>query len=343
MEQLDHFAAATAHQPHLATDLTQTDPATGRYAERAFSGELMAQFCELLATTGTVSSAAAAVGVSRDTVYQHRRRNPLFAAAWAGALSHVRHRLADRLLERALDGSVDYIYRDGQLVGERHHMDNRLAYAMLRRLDQQVEADPAPVAAELARQQAERVPTKADYRTALKALRTGSEEDLCAALAMFGPDGQPDTSDNPLGASLTAVRQDEDEREPERVWERRHGEWWTSFPPPASFDGEEEGHWSDPDYRRECTGEEAAIMNARRDAELADYRVEEEEERDAFFAALGTSGEEEDASSSLPLRDKDEGMETSEPAPQPDFRPFQPTAPVRLPGPLDRASHDTPA
>lgn len=250
-----------------------------------FTGELMARFCEVLAETGMVTQAARAVGKTRDTVYQHRRRNPLFAAAWAGALSHARTRLADALLERSLNGSIDYIYRDGELVGERRYYDNRLAYSMLRRLDKEAAAEPPAVAAALADTQPCH-PTKADYRTALKALRTGSEEDLCAALAIFGPDGsaqgdKTDKTDNPPngeneGNGFAGAG--------ERVWEGEYG-WRTNFPPPPGFDGDEEGHWSDEHYERDCTDEENEIMDARREAELAAYRAEEEAERAAFFAA----------------------------------------------------------
>lgn len=247
----------------------------------AFTGELMARFCEVLAETGMVTQAARAVGKHRDTVYQHRRRNPLFAAAWAGALSHARTRLADALLERSLNGSIDYLYRDGDLVGERRYYDNRLAYSMLRRLDREAEVEPPAVTRALA-EQPPRVPTKADYRTALKALRTGSEEDLCAALAIFG-NRETDKPDNPPDPQADGVGFAENGASAERVWEEK-GCWWTNFPPPADFTGEAEGHWADPDYRRECTDAETAVLDNRREAELADARAEEEAERDAFFA-----------------------------------------------------------
>ena len=266
---------------HVIADPADLSTTLAEERHDAFTGELMARFCEVLAETGMVTQAARAIGKHRDTVYQHRRRNPLFAAAWAGALSHARTRLADALLERSLNGSIDYLYRDGDLVGERRYYDNRLAYSMLRRLDKEAAAEPPAVTRALAEQQP-RVPTKADYRTALKALRTGSEEDLCAALAIFG-DHETDKPDNPPDPESDAVGFAENGAPASRVWQE-DGCWWTNFSPPPGFDGNEQGHWADADYQRECTDEEAAVLDARREAELASTRAAEDAERDAFFA-----------------------------------------------------------
>ena len=280
------------------------------------TAEQMARFCEVLAEKGTVTLAAEVIGKSRDTVYQHRRRNPLFAAAWFAALSHARDRLADHLLERAIEGSIDYIYRDGEVVGERHHMDNRLAYAMLRRLDKQAEADPQPVATELARQRGRvQQPAKPDFGIALKALRTGSEEDLCAALAVWGPDaGKTDKTDNPPNPQTDTVRFDDSEPfGTSRIWEGDYGEWRTNCPPPPGFDGDEEGAWHEDDYHRSCTAEELAVLDQVRERQLAGQRAAEEAERAAFFAQLRAELEEP---ASLPVeageQQEDVGREQGE-------------------------------
>ncbi len=104
---------------------------------------LMACFCQHLAESGMVHRAAKAVGYSRNTLYRHRRNNPSFAAAWESALHHARQRLADHLLERAIEGSFAFVYRDGELVGHRHYLDSRLGYAMLCRLDRAAEQEAA--------------------------------------------------------------------------------------------------------------------------------------------------------------------------------------------------------
>lgn len=296
MDQHDIAGAASAApvsvEPFLPAE-RRACPEPGRRAcpepgrRDAFTGEMMARFCEVLAETGIVTEACRAVGISRDTAYAHRRRNPLFAAAWAAALSHARNRLADALLARSIEGSVDYIYRDGELVGERRYIDNRLAYSMLRRLDKQAEAVPAPVAAELSRPKP--TPAKPDWDLALKALRTGSEEDLCAALALFDPesDSESDKTDNPPDPAFELVGFDPAAAfGTKRVWEDEDENWWTNFPPPADFFGEERGRWDEADYERECTPEECEALDDARDAALAELRKAEESERDSFFDSI---------------------------------------------------------
>lgn len=97
-------------------------------------------FCEVLAITGRVVEALNAVNKSANTAYAQRRRDPLFAAAWEMALTEARHRLADALLTRALDGTHIIVHdAEGQCTGHRVMHDNRLALAILRRLDRLAE------------------------------------------------------------------------------------------------------------------------------------------------------------------------------------------------------------
>jgi hypothetical protein len=68
-----------------------------------------------------------------------------------------------------------------------------------------------------------------------------------------------------------ADRQIKEDEDPQ-VW-LEDGIWWTVFPPPAGFDGEEEGEIADGDYQRTLTADEEAVMKARNraadEAELA--------------------------------------------------------------------------
>jgi hypothetical protein len=100
-----------------------------------WTGEKMAIFCETLAETAVVAEACAMARMSISGAYAARRRSAVFAAAWDAALSMSRERLADTLLARSMEGNVEQIIRNDELVGERHFIDNRLGLAILRRLD----------------------------------------------------------------------------------------------------------------------------------------------------------------------------------------------------------------
>jgi hypothetical protein len=99
-------------------------------------------FLDALARCGVAADAARAAGVSRDTVYNLRNRaeGRAFSLGWDAAMLMSRGHVADELHSRALNGVVEKIYRNGELWGERHRHDNRLAMAVLTRLDRQCEA-----------------------------------------------------------------------------------------------------------------------------------------------------------------------------------------------------------
>lgn len=124
-----------------------TDPvasaATGRVARHdGWNAEKEQIFLRTLASTGVVADACRACGMSRDAAY--RRRNSAsgraFALAWEAAIVLARPVAADDVMSRARHGVIDKIYRNGELVAERHRHDNRLAMAVLTRLDQLAES-----------------------------------------------------------------------------------------------------------------------------------------------------------------------------------------------------------
>lgn len=66
------------------------------------------------------------------------------------------------------------------------------------------------------------------------------------------------------------------------------GRWWTDFPPPPGFEGKQVRRYGDLDYKRHCTPEEAAAMDAREARTAAAL----EARRAAWFArAAGAEGE----------------------------------------------------
>lgn len=96
------------------------DPAPVRPRHDGWTGEKIALFCEALAETAVVAEACCEAGMGISGAYAARRRNPVFAAAWDAALTIARERLADTLLARSMEGNIEQVYRDGELVGERH-------------------------------------------------------------------------------------------------------------------------------------------------------------------------------------------------------------------------------
>ena len=91
-------------------------------------------FLKALADTGSVTTAVAAAGTSRTRVYELRKVDPAFAAAWAEAEDIAADRLADEARRRAMEGvpiplvSAGKLVRDdnGQPIMVRRYSDNLL-------------------------------------------------------------------------------------------------------------------------------------------------------------------------------------------------------------------------
>lgn len=93
-------------------------------------------FLDRLAAHGNARAACRAVGLSPEAAYRLRRRDPLFARAWAAAILLARENGTQVLAERAIEGIEEQIYYRGELVGTRRRYDTRLLLAHLARLDQ---------------------------------------------------------------------------------------------------------------------------------------------------------------------------------------------------------------
>jgi hypothetical protein len=96
--------------------------------------EKQADFIEALSETGTVTAAAAKVGMGTTSAY-NLRKSPgaaSFAEAWDAAQRTGFARLQDIAMDRAINGvSVPHYYK-GELVGEGRWYDNRLLMFMMR-------------------------------------------------------------------------------------------------------------------------------------------------------------------------------------------------------------------
>jgi hypothetical protein len=98
-----------------------------RTAQAVFDCTRQRQFIGALAACGSVTTAAAAVRMSVGQVYHTRQRKGAesFAAAWDKAVAQGARRVLDVLVDQAINGTPEYVYKDGELVGERRHFNTR--------------------------------------------------------------------------------------------------------------------------------------------------------------------------------------------------------------------------
>ena len=77
-----------------------------------------AQFLAYLGKTANVSAAARFADQPRSVVYECRKREAAFAAAWLQALEEAADRLEMEALRRAVDGVTEDKFYQGAVVGE---------------------------------------------------------------------------------------------------------------------------------------------------------------------------------------------------------------------------------
>jgi AcrR family transcriptional regulator len=134
------YHAALAVQAAPADDAS---PRVRRVRVDGFTGARQVVFLEAIAEGLTVREAAARAGISVTAVYnfRNRRAGRAFNLAWEAADRRARRPLADHLRDRSVAGQTDTVRdKDGEIVGTRHRHDNRLAMAILTRLDRKAEA-----------------------------------------------------------------------------------------------------------------------------------------------------------------------------------------------------------
>jgi hypothetical protein len=103
------------------------------------TAEKREQFLQALADSGSVTAAVAVAGTSRTRVYELRKTDAVFAAAWDEAEEIATDRLQDEARRRAMEGveeplvSAGKLVRgdDGQPIMIRRYSDNLLS-ALLR-------------------------------------------------------------------------------------------------------------------------------------------------------------------------------------------------------------------
>lgn len=149
---LDPFAAQAgrdradgerAEQAERAGTLATARPLTPSRRHDGWTPDRQRAFLDHVAQGVTIGDAARLVGLSAASAYAFRTRaaGAAFAVGWQGALLLQRNRLVDDLTTRAFHGQTDIVTRDDGSRVQRHRHDNRLAMALLTRLDRIATAD----------------------------------------------------------------------------------------------------------------------------------------------------------------------------------------------------------
>jgi hypothetical protein len=100
-----------------------------------WSAERQRLFLETLAETGSVHLASSAARLSARSAYRLRTRSPAFARAWDAALQLSVGRLAAIVFDRAINGRIEQVFHEGNLVAERRVPSDKLLTWLLARLD----------------------------------------------------------------------------------------------------------------------------------------------------------------------------------------------------------------
>ena len=100
-----------------------------------WSAERQRVFLTHLAETGSVHLACSAARLSARGAYRLRARSPAFARGWDVAQRCSVGRLSAIAFDRALNGRLEQVYRDGALIAERRVPNDKMLMWLLARLD----------------------------------------------------------------------------------------------------------------------------------------------------------------------------------------------------------------
>jgi hypothetical protein len=263
------------------------DPVATRYRHDGITPAKQREYVEALADCGIARVAAARIGVSEQAVNRLRRRADArsFNLACEAAQRFGARRLHSIAWERAIEGTIRRHYYHGELKSEERVYDNRLLVYLLGKTEHLLdEPEEARAVAE-------------NWEPFVEAIEQG-----------LPPPGEVGEEDDP-----TELLDKDGLFKSIDVWEEPDGNW-TSFPPPAGFDGEQRGRFGDHRYQRTLSENEEALIEASEAEDRAAKLAVETVRRDRFFGFDGGSAEEEIFSPR-----EAELSETSAPASSPGF------------------------
>jgi len=113
------------------------DPVPVQPRRDGWTASKQRRFIEVLAETGIVRVAAAAVGMSEASAHRLARRPDAaaFCQAWDAAFRMAARPAAAKLYEYALDGMTETVWRDGEIVYRRRRPSEKALIFLLSRLD----------------------------------------------------------------------------------------------------------------------------------------------------------------------------------------------------------------
>lgn len=100
---------------------------------KASLAERKVAFIEHLAQTSNVTLSAHLAGwVRRNTAYQHREKDPLFAELWQEAIDIATDELESAARSRAIGWDEPIVNKDGEVVGQRRVYSDKMMEMMLK-------------------------------------------------------------------------------------------------------------------------------------------------------------------------------------------------------------------
>ncbi|THD37873.1 MAG: hypothetical protein E7773_02530 [Sphingomonas sp.] len=132
---VDSAAAEQDAAPAAATPFDGVTLEDSRKRLAGWSADRQRLFLANLAETGSVHLACAGARLSARSAYRLRARSPAFAAAWDTAEQLAVGRLSALAFDRAINGRVEQVWQQGDLVMEKRVPSERLLMWLLARLD----------------------------------------------------------------------------------------------------------------------------------------------------------------------------------------------------------------
>ncbi len=117
--------------------MTDSLPAPPRYHQDGWTPDVQAVFLETLMTTGSVREAAYVVGKTPASAYRLRAHPgaTAFKAEWLAAVAICVERVRETAIDRAFNGRVMPVMKDGVEIGEKLVFNDRLLIQLMRLYD----------------------------------------------------------------------------------------------------------------------------------------------------------------------------------------------------------------